>query len=331
MEERKKEHIDLAFLSRVEGAEANRHFYYEPLLSPHPDAKSKPVTFAGKTMQMPLWISSMTGGTASSKDINRNLAQACAEFGLGMGLGSCRILLEDDKHLADFDVRPIMGDDVPLFANIGIAQLEKMAGEASFEKIEQLVSLLRADGLIIHVNPLQEAFQPEGDLLEFSPIETIRQFMEKTKLRVIVKEVGQGMGPESLRVLLALPLEAVEFGALGGTNFTRLELMRQSGFDTRVFEGFATLGHTAEEMTGFVNNIVDESNEIQCRNIIISGGISNILDGYRLVKISKMPALFGMGSEFLKHAATDYPTLRAFVTQIKKSTELADAYLRIRQ
>jgi isopentenyl-diphosphate delta-isomerase len=330
MEDRKKDHIDLAFQSRIEASEANGHFFYEPLLSPHPSQKPQPFAFLGKSMRLPVWISSMTGGTALAGKINRNLAKACAEFGLGMGLGSCRILLEDDKYLPDFDVRPILGPEVPFYANLGIAQLERMIAKGNTEKIDEMVQRLQADGLIIHVNPLQEAFQPEGDLFSVAPIETIQSFLEQTKLKVIVKEVGQGMGPESLKALLKLPIEAIEFGALGGTNFTKLELSRHTTIDTALFDTFGRVGHSAEEMASMVNHIVSNEPDQRCRQLIISGGITNVLDGYRLVNNSKLPAIFGMGSEFLKHAREDYHSLQTFVKQIEKSLLLANHFLKVR-
>lgn len=330
MEDRKKAHIDLAFKSRIEVSEADQRFNYEPLLSPHPDESFSPFPFAGKTMRLPIWISSMTGGTALAGQINRNLARAAGEFGLGMGLGSCRILLEDKKYLPDFDVRSHMGNDAPLYANLGIAQLEKMIASHSSHKISEMVHLLRADGIIIHINPLQEAFQPEGDLLKRPPIETLQAFLESTSLRVIVKEVGQGMGPESLRLLLNLPIQAIEFGALGGTNFTKLELARQTDNTRNVYNLFGNIGHTAAQMTQMANNIVENQDHIQRREIIISGGITDVLDGWHLMKSSTLPAVIGMGSAFLKHAMNDYDSLKLYVEQLQKSIALANAYLKIR-
>lgn len=330
MEERKKAHINLAFQSRIDAVDADPRFYYEPLLSAHPLDEFKPFEFAGKTMRIPVWVSSMTGGTALAGQINRNLARVCAEFGMGMGLGSCRILLDDPKNLPDFDMRAVIGDDSPFYANLGIAQLEHLVKEKSTDKIGELVENLRADGIIIHINPLQEAFQPEGDILKHPPIETLQAFLDKSSLRVIVKEVGQGMGPESLKALLKMPLQAIEFGALGGTNFTKLELGRHTGGSPSVFSTFGHVGHTSAEMTQMVNDIVDETNDIKCNELIISGGINNVLDGYYLIKVSALKSVLGMGSAFLEHAMDDYDELKKFAERIKKSLALAECYLRIR-
>ncbi len=155
---RKQDHIELAFQSQVAVAGLDTRFYYEPLLSAHPVSPALlPFSFLGATLRTPLWVSSMTGGTALARTINMNLAKACAEFGMGMGLGSCRQMLYSDDVLADFDVRDWLGPDLPLFANLGVAQIEQLLDRQAFDRILDLLAKLRADGLIIHVNPLQEA------------------------------------------------------------------------------------------------------------------------------------------------------------------------------
>jgi isopentenyl-diphosphate delta-isomerase len=326
MTDRKKDHIEMAFSSRTDKMEADRRFFYEPLLAAHHDGKFESFHFAGGKMRLPIWVSSMTGGTNLAGTINRNLAMACAEFGMGLGLGSCRTLLKSDDHFSDFDVRPYLGEEVPLYANIGISQLETLMKKRQEKKIDDLVKRLNANGIIIHVNPLQEAFQPEGDHFKAPPIETIEAFLFQTNLRVIVKEVGQGMGPASLARLLSLPLEAVEFGALGGTNFTKVELTRQNKGQPSHLDHFGNIGHTAAEMTNFVNDIVNIS-PVNCQQIIISGGITNVPDGYYLTQKSKLKSIFGMGSAFLKHAMGKYHELRSFMLQIQSAIGIAQQYL----
>lgn len=196
-ETRKRDHIELTSRAQTGRLEVDARFYYEPMQSAHPGATFDISTnFLGKKLSAPLWISSMTGGVGEARHINQNLARVCREFNLGMGLGSCRTLLESDQYFEDFNLRPILGKELPLFANLGIAQVERLVHADEAHKIFDLVERLDADGLIIHVNPLQEWFQPEGDKFLYSPIDTIERFcaLNTKKIKIIVKEVGQGMG-----------------------------------------------------------------------------------------------------------------------------------------
>lgn len=328
---RKKDHIELAFKSRVESGELDRRFHYEPLLAAHPAPGSlTPFSFLGKTLRVPIWVSSMTGGTALAGKINHHLARACAEFGMGMGLGSCRQLLYSDDYLPDFDVRESMGMDLPLYANLGVAQIEKLFEQNEIERILVLLQKLRADGLIVHINPLQEAMQPEGDVFKRPPVEVIQELLQRLEIKVIVKEVGQGFGPGSLRALLQLPLAAIEFAAAGGTNFAKLELLRSDSEKQAIFEKIAALGHNALEMLDWTNRLHEELGE-QCRttNLIVSGGLSDFLDGYYVTKKSVLPAVYGQAAGLLKHAQGEYDTLRAFVQSQVRGLELAGAFLTV--
>ncbi len=328
-EQRKQDHIELALQSRVHGQEIDHRFYYEPLLAAHPKTL-KEKQFLGKTMRAPIWISSMTGGTAMAGTINKNLAQACSEFGLGMGLGSCRALLDSDEFFEDFNLRPIIGDSQPFYANLGIAQVEQLLAKGEGEKIQTMLHKLRADGLFIHVNPLQEWLQPEGDAIARSPIETIQQCLE-LGFKIIVKEVGQGMGPESLKALLKLPLAAIDFAAHGGTNFSKLELLRDSEQKQQVYGQLAHVGHTAEEMVDLVNGLLavlgDKALVSEC---IISGGVGTYLDGYWLMHKLRSNSVYGQGSAFLKHAQGDYAALQEFVKYQIEGLKVAEAYLKVR-
>jgi isopentenyl-diphosphate delta-isomerase len=327
--DRKHEHIQLALESQTLASVQDQRFFYEPMLAPHPENNDLSISFLGKEIQTPIWVSSMTGGTQIAGPINRNIARACRKFGMGMGLGSCRSILYDRTHWSDFDLRHEIGDEQPLWANLGIAQVEEMIRAKTTADIVNMVTSLRADGLIVHVNPMQEWFQLEGNRLKQAPIETIRQLLDLTNLKVIVKEVGQGFGPESMKQLLGLPLEAIEFGAYGGTNFTKLELMR--GEPQQYDDGFpfAFVGHSARQMVGYVNNVLRENPDVACRQIIVSGGIRHALDGYYLTSACKLPAVFGMASAVLKHASISYESLEAFLETQVQALQLAKNFLRI--
>lgn len=329
--DRKLDHIKLAFESQTLQNEADQRFDYEPVLSGHPTDAPMEVSFCGKTLGAPLWVSSMTGGTKMARIINHNLARACKEFRIGMGLGSCRKLLDEDTYFEDFNLRPIIGDDLPLYANLGIAQVEILLAGNKLDQIRRLIEKLQADGLIIHINPLQEWMQPEGNRIANPPIETIERLLEKVSYPVIVKEVGQGMGPESLLKLLQLPLAAVDFGAFGGTNFSLVELLRQDEGNRSKFEPFIHVGHTAGQMLDMVNQLVETRNDLKCGQLIISGGIKSYLDGFYHVSRSKLPAIYAQASAFLKHSQGEYEPLRRFVAGQIEGYRMAQALLKIRQ
>lgn len=325
---RKKDHIELAFESQVHRQDSDR-FYYEPLLSGHPRDQDLSTNFLRKELKAPIWVSSMTGGTQHARSINYNLAKVCNEYGLGFGLGSCRSLLYDNTYLQDFDVRNIIGDSLPLYANLGIAQVEELVLVKKYHILKELIEKLRADGLIIHVNPSQEWLQPEGDRFRHAPIDIIKQVLEKVSFPIIVKEVGQGMGYNSLKALLQLPIQAIEFGAHGGTNFAMLELLRGNKEKLEQFEPLVYVGHSAEQMVEWCNRINNELDDlVQCREIIISGGIRSFLDGYYLINKLQLNCVYGQAAPFLKYAQQGYEELSQFVAYQIEGLQYANAFLR---
>ncbi|MCX6222125.1 MAG: isopentenyl-diphosphate delta-isomerase [Bacteroidia bacterium] len=328
--DRKSDHINLAIQSQTSLNELDGRFFYEPMTSAFPKGDPDPILFAGKKMKVPIWVSSMTGGHALSGTINRNLAMACNEFGLGMGLGSCRMLLSDNSLFDDFNVRPIIGDNYPLFANLGIAQVEEILAKRETDLLRRLVDRLKADGLIIHVNPLQEWIQPEGNIILHPPVETIEKLLEITDFQIIVKEVGQGFGPKSIRRLMQLPLAAIEFGAFGGTNFSKIETRRTSPVQTLKYQPFVNVGVTANEMVDIINNMALEGNQFACNQLIISGGIRNYLDGFYLTQKSIIPAIYAQASLFLKYSRGHYSELQQFVTGQIEGYKMAKSFLTLK-
>ena len=329
-EDRKKDHIDLAKRAQTARALVDNRFDYEPLFNAHPNSETDiSLEFLGKRLNAPLWISSMTGGVGEARHINQNLARVCREFGLGMGLGSCRTLLESNKFFNDFNLRPILGPDLPLFANLGIAQIEKMLAAGEEQKIVELGGSLDADGLIVHINPLQEWFQPEGDRYTVSPLETLVRLCSLVKTKIIVKEVGQGMGPRSLHALLELPIAGIELAAFGGTNFSKLEQMRSKMNISDSAATLANVGHTAEEMVLTLNKLLTENSQYQNKQIIISGGIENVLDGFYLNELCQYNSVIGQAKNFLTHAE-NYEELKKFVAQEVAGLKMAKTFLSLK-
>lgn len=327
---RKLDHIQLAFEAQL--SEVDHRFYYEPMLAAHPTLDVIPkVEVAGAEMLAPLWISSMTGGAELAGKINVLLAEACKNHGLGMGLGSCRPVLENSAYSKDFEIRKHMGNQ-PLFANLGIAQIEELLALNQMQRLIDMVNRLEAHGLIIHVNPLQEWMQPEGDRFALSPLETIQRVLDAVNFPIIVKEVGQGFGPKSLEALLQLPLEALDYGAFGGTNFSKLENLRRESLERGLLEPVQHVGHTAEEMTPWVNAIVKRlGSKMACKKIIVSGGISHFLDGYYHLQKLETISLYAQASPFLKYALEGEEALNQFVEAQIKGLALAYNYLTLKE
>jgi isopentenyl-diphosphate delta-isomerase len=324
--DRKFEHIALANKSQINNSLINELFDYEPLFGVHPKELDLSISFLNKTMNAPLWISSMTGGTGSAKIINQNLATVAGEFGLGMGLGSCRPLLDNSKDFEDFNLRQYIGDDSPFFANLGIAQLEELIEQNKVSSITEMLNRLRADGLIVHVNPLQEWYQPEGDRYHKSPLETISALIE-ADIPLVVKEVGQGFGPRSIKKLLELPIAGLELSGFGGTNFSKLEKLRETDNNLARPEDIMFVGHTALEMINNINIFQKELNsKCLCRNIIISGGISNTLEGYWLNEKLELPSVTGRAKAYLDHA-TNIDDLRSFIKGQIDTLKMAKCFL----
>jgi len=327
---RKSDHINLALQSQTLVKEADSRFYYEPMIAGFPSGQMEKIPFAGKELSVPIWVSSMTGGHLMSGKINRNLAMACKEFGMGMGLGSCRMLLSEETYFNDFDVRSIIGDENPLFANLGIAQIEEMVDRNDTDRLRRLIDRLKADGLIVHVNPLQEWNQPEGNIIHHPPVETVERLLEKIDFQLIVKEVGQGFGPQSIRRLMQLPLTAIEFGAFGGTNFSKVEIQRNTLLKQNLNQSFVNVGVSAEEMVDLINDMVLIGNQFNCNQLIISGGIHNYLDGYYLTQKSILPAIYAQASAFLKYSQGEYSELQEFVAAQIEGYRMAQNFLTLK-
>jgi len=337
---RKTHHLEMAESAQTAPTELSHLFDYEPLLKGF-EAGEKAfdlgsLDFGPKKMKVPLWVSSMTGGTGQAGHINKNLALAAKEFGLGLGLGSCRPLMAGDEFFKDFHLRALTGDDVVIFANFGVAQIEQAIESRTTTKVLEILKRLEVDGVFIHINPLQEWYQEEGDRWFRSPLEIIADFKElvdKQGLFLGVKEVGQGMGPKSLDALWDMEVDMIEFAAFGGTNFSRLEAMRESNTsklkNVLKPEGLCFVGHSASEMVRHVNCLIEKKGSVAPR-IIISGGVHSSLVGYYLLENLKAAGAFGMAKPFLEHAAQDLDSLLAFVEGQLEQLKMAKTFLKAR-
>ena len=251
------------------------------------------VEVLGRRLAAPLLISSMTGGTAEARAINRTLAGVAQAHGLAMGLGSGRVLLEHPEVQDTFDVRPL-APDVLLLANLGAVQLSR---GVTVDDCRRLVGGLGADALALHLNPLQEALQPEGDAVFGGLLHRIEALCRGLEVPVVVKEVGWGIAPDTVRRLLDAGVAAVDVAGAGGTSWSEVERHRiDDPVRSRVAAAFAGWGLPTAEALRLARRAAPGA------PIFASGGVRSGLDVAKAVALGA--DLVGMAGPFL-HAAAE--------------------------
>src|SRR4051794_31303810 len=248
----------------------------------------------GRQVRVPMLISSMTGGAPRAAEINRNLAIAAQELGLAMGVGSQRAALQNSELEATYQVREV-APDVPLFANVGAVQLNYTYG---VKECRRAVDMIEADALILHLNALQEAVQPEGDTNFHGLAAKIAQVCREVGVPVIAKEVGWGISAESARMLWDAGVSAIDVAGAGGTSWSQVELHRIPTEHGRlVAEAFAGWGiQTAESLVAILRQGVPQG-----RRVFASGGLRNGIDVAKALALGA--DLAGLARPFLKAAA----------------------------
>lgn len=226
-------------------------------------------TFLGKSLKAPILISSMTGGTELAHLVNTRLATVAQRYGLAMGVGSQRIALEQPELAPTFAVRSL-APDILLLANLGAVQLNYGCG---LEDCLKLVELLEADALILHLNPLQEWVQSEGDSNFKGLLAKIEQICAQLPVPVIAKEVGNGISAVMAKQLIEAGVAAIDVAGAGGTSWAKVESQRAKDNRQRhLGQVFADWGlPTAECITAIrsLNSTIP---------LIASGGLKNGLD-----------------------------------------------------
>jgi isopentenyl-diphosphate Delta-isomerase len=226
---RKLRHIDACLTGPVEYAGVTTGFEryrlpYNALTQTSLSTIDLGTRFLGAELRAPVLVGAMTGGAELSRTINRNLAEAAQKLGIGMMLGSQRIMLDNDAAARSFEVREL-APDVLLIGNIGLAQLS----DAAIPKLAAALERVGADALAVHTNPLQEAMQDNGDTDFSGSLDRLRRVAEELPCPVLVKEVGHGIGAEAAEKLRGLPIAAVDVAGAGGTSWARVEQLVRYG------------------------------------------------------------------------------------------------------
>ena len=304
IEQRKNDHLDIVLRGRASASSRSSgldDIRFEHCALPEVDlaAVDLSIRFLGKSLAAPLLISSMTGGPARSEAMNRNIAEACNTLGIGFGVGSQRIALEGGS-LAGFgkDLRRL-APDVPLLANFGAAQLQQWDGVATARRA---VEMIEADGLIIHLNPMQEAIQPDGDTDWHGLLGKIGEICLQSDFPVVCKEVGAGISGRVARQLVDVGVSVIDVAGLGGTSWVAVEAERAPTESQKgVAEPFLDWGIPTARA------IVDVRQCCPHVPLIASGGIRDGLDCAKSVRLGA--DLVGLAAGVLQTAISDTKSL----------------------
>ncbi len=306
---RKLDHIDI--VSEGEGIDRNRR-HFDRIQLVHralPErnlAQIDPsVSFMGKTLSFPLLISSMTGGVGRELgEINRNLALAAEAEGVALAVGSQRIMFSDSNARKSFALRELAPNAL-LFGNLGAVQFNHGLGVS---ECQAAIDVLDADGLYLHLNPLQEAVQPEGDT-NFSnlrnPIAEVVQSLEKP---VLVKEVGAGISPADAELLLDAGVEYIDVAGSGGTSWSQVESFRSN--EPELGELFADWGIPTPQALRLLQPYRDRA------TLIASGGIRNGIDMAKSLVLGA--SLCGMARPFLAPARESAEAVRTLIRRLRR-------------
>ena len=288
------------------------HFVHQALPELNLAEVDTRVAWFGKTLQAPLLISSMTGGTETASAINHTLAAAAQAAGIAMGLGSQRAAVENPDLAPTFQVRDV-APDILLFANLGAVQFNYGYG---VDQCRRAVDMIQADALVLHLNALQEAVQPEGDANFAGLLAKIEAVCRALPVPVIAKEVGWGISEPAARRLAAAGVAAIDVAGAGGTSWSQVEMHRaRTETQKRVAAAFIDWGIPTAEA---IQNVRRAAPHLP---VIASGGLR---DGIDVAKCLALGAgLGGLASPFLKAAAVSVEATAEAIAELARELRIA--------
>lgn len=262
--------------------------------------------FMGKRLSFPLLISSMTGGNHELvRTINRNLAIAAERCGVALGCGSQRVMFTHPEARSSFALREHAPTTL-LFANLGAVQLNY---GFTADHCQEAVAAVGADALYLHLNPLQEAVQPEGDTNFAGLAERIRGVTAQLDVPVVLKEVGAGISPEDAALFLDSPVRYLDVAGTGGTSWSRIEHHRHADSDEMglLFQDWGIPTPLALRLLAPYRGTF---------TLIASGGVRSGLDMAKAMVLGA--SLCGLASPFLKPAMASAEAVVAVIEQLRR-------------
>jgi isopentenyl-diphosphate delta-isomerase len=292
------------------GLDAYR-FVHQALPEVDLDAVDTSQVLFGKRVRYPILISSMTGGTERAAEINRVLAEAAQACEVAMGVGSQRAAIEHPELAESFRVRKT-APDILLFANLGAVQLNYRYG---VDECRRAMEMIDADALILHLNPLQEALQPEGDTRFAALTEKIEMVCRTLGKPVIAKEVGWGISRQAAQRLKDAGVAAIDVAGAGGTSWSQVEMYRiAEPWRARVAGAFRNWGVPTAESILNVRAVAPEL------PVFASGGLKDGIDAAKSIALGA--SLAGMAGLLLKAAVRSLDETVDTLNEIARTIEI---------
>ena len=314
---RKEQHLhislqeDLSPPENANGFDAYR-FVHQALPELDLDAIDLSVRFMGKTLSLPLMISPLVGGINKGREINRILARVAQKRGIALGVGSQRPAIEDPRLAKTYQIRDL-APDILLFANLGAVQLNYGYG---LEQCRAAVDMIDADGLMLHLNCMQEAFQPEGNCNFSGLAQAIARICSQLDVPVLVREVGQGISAQAAAKLIQAGVSGIDAAGCGGTSWIAVEGHRSpSQVQKKVASQFKHWGICTADALAMVRS---QSSQVP---LIASGGITNGLEVAKSIALGA--DLAGIGLPMLKRASLSERSLEAYMQEIGIGLKIA--------
>ncbi|MCL5987241.1 MAG: type 2 isopentenyl-diphosphate Delta-isomerase [Actinobacteria bacterium] len=314
---RKGEHLkisidkDVQFKNVTTGFE-NYSFVHQALPELDLEKIDTSIQFLGKHLRVPIIISSMTGGIKEARQINLTLARAAQEKGLAMGVGSQRAAIDNRDVEYTYHVRSV-APEILLFANLGAVQLNYGYG---LKECRQAVDMIDADGLIFHLNPLQEAFQVGGNSKFAGLLKKIGAICDGLDVPVVVKEVGWGISENVAMMLSKINISAIDVAGSGGTSWSEIEKFRTNGKVVRnVAESFNGWGIPTSESIKMVRRAVPHL------PLVASGGIRTGIDVAKAIALGADAV--GIAMPLFKAATRSFKTVMCVLEEIEMGLKIA--------
>lgn len=303
---RKRDHVeltvkkDVSFKHKTSGFE-EWEFIHNALPEINLSDVDTSTEFLGKKLSFPFLISCMTGGYPEAEKINRQLAEVCEEHHLAMGVGSQRQAMEDATYHRSFSTARKSAPSIPIIGNIGAPEVAVMKDVYAVQKLAELIG---ADAFAVHLNPLQEFLQPEGNTNFRGVLNGIERLVKGLSIPIIVKEIGAGISFDVAQRLTNAGVRYIDVAGAGGTSWAGVEILRRTDNKKNDWNPFWDWGIRTTDALQYVVPL--KKNILPRMTIISSGGISNG------VEVAKSIAL---GADM---AASARPMLKALMHGGKK-------------